>query len=179
MHIYFLIGFRSRLVVALSWAWSYLTFERGTRLITGSDGAAEPRAAAKDQACATRPERNADTAVEPRDLDAWAAMRHALWPDADAVELARECAAFFAEPHLIDAVFRRGVAGDGTLVGFVELSLRSHADGCSTSPVPYVEGWFVAAGGPAGRRRKCADRSGGTMGIGRRVFGDRLRRAPR
>jgi NADH:quinone reductase (non-electrogenic) len=41
-HIYFLIGFRSRLVVALSWAWSYLTFERGTRLITGSDGAAEP-----------------------------------------------------------------------------------------------------------------------------------------
>ncbi len=42
-HIYFLIGFRSRLVVALSWAWSYLTFERGTRLITGSDGAAEPQ----------------------------------------------------------------------------------------------------------------------------------------
>jgi hypothetical protein len=29
-------------MVALSWAWSYLTFERGTRLITGSDGAAEP-----------------------------------------------------------------------------------------------------------------------------------------
>ncbi len=42
VHIYGLIGFRSRLVVALSWAWSYLTFERGTRLITGSDGAAEP-----------------------------------------------------------------------------------------------------------------------------------------
>jgi NADH dehydrogenase len=44
VHIYFLIGFRNRLVVALSWAWSYLTFERGTRLITGSDGAAEPEA---------------------------------------------------------------------------------------------------------------------------------------
>ncbi len=42
VHIYGLIGFRSRLMVALSWAWSYLTFERGTRLITGSDGAAEP-----------------------------------------------------------------------------------------------------------------------------------------
>ena len=42
VHVYFLIGFRSRLMVALSWAWSYLTFERGTRLITGSDGAAEP-----------------------------------------------------------------------------------------------------------------------------------------
>jgi len=38
-HIYFLIGFRNRLTVALSWAWNYVTFERGTRLITGVDGA--------------------------------------------------------------------------------------------------------------------------------------------
>jgi NADH dehydrogenase len=34
-HVYFLIGFRSRMIVALSWLWNYLTFERGTRLITG------------------------------------------------------------------------------------------------------------------------------------------------
>ena len=34
-HVYFLIGFRNRTVVALTWLWSYLTFERGTRLITG------------------------------------------------------------------------------------------------------------------------------------------------
>jgi NADH dehydrogenase len=37
-HIYFLIGFRNRLVVALNWAWNYLTFQRGTRLITGITG---------------------------------------------------------------------------------------------------------------------------------------------
>jgi NADH:ubiquinone reductase (H+-translocating) len=37
-HIYFLIGFRNRLVVAMSWAWSYVTFQRGTRLITGMSG---------------------------------------------------------------------------------------------------------------------------------------------
>jgi NADH dehydrogenase len=37
-HIYFLIGFRNRLVVAMSWGWSYLTFQRGTRLITGMSG---------------------------------------------------------------------------------------------------------------------------------------------
>ena len=36
-HIYFLIGFRNRFVVALDWAWSYVTFQRGARLITGSD----------------------------------------------------------------------------------------------------------------------------------------------
>jgi NADH dehydrogenase len=35
VHIYGLIGFRNRAVVALSWFWSYLTFERGMRLITG------------------------------------------------------------------------------------------------------------------------------------------------
>ena len=34
-HIYYLIGFRNRFVVALNWAWSYVTFQRGSRLITG------------------------------------------------------------------------------------------------------------------------------------------------
>jgi NADH dehydrogenase len=37
-HIYFLIGFRNRLVVALTWLWSYITYQRGTRLITGEAG---------------------------------------------------------------------------------------------------------------------------------------------
>jgi len=34
-HVYFLIGFRNRFTVALNWAWSYITFQRGGRLITG------------------------------------------------------------------------------------------------------------------------------------------------
>jgi NADH:ubiquinone reductase (H+-translocating) len=36
-HIYFLIGFRNRLAVALDWIWAYLTFQRGARLITGGE----------------------------------------------------------------------------------------------------------------------------------------------
>ena len=36
-HIFFLIGFRNRLAVAVNWAWNYVTFQRGTRLITGAD----------------------------------------------------------------------------------------------------------------------------------------------
>lgn len=36
-HVYFLIGFRNRLVVCANWAWNYLTFDRGARLITGID----------------------------------------------------------------------------------------------------------------------------------------------
>lgn len=35
-HIYFLIGFRNRLIVALDWLWSYLTYQRGARLIMGN-----------------------------------------------------------------------------------------------------------------------------------------------
>lgn len=36
IHIFFLIGFRNRIIVLIQWAWSYLTYERGARLITGS-----------------------------------------------------------------------------------------------------------------------------------------------
>ncbi|MCH8983429.1 MAG: NAD(P)/FAD-dependent oxidoreductase [Acidobacteria bacterium] len=35
IHIFYLIGFRNRVFVLASWAWSYLTFRRGARIITG------------------------------------------------------------------------------------------------------------------------------------------------
>lgn len=36
-------------------------------------------------------------------------------------------------------------ASDGKLVGFLEVDLRSHADGCNPAqPVGYIEGWYVA-----------------------------------
>jgi NADH:ubiquinone reductase (H+-translocating) len=37
VHVGFLIGFRNRATVMLDWAWSYCTFSRGARLITGED----------------------------------------------------------------------------------------------------------------------------------------------
>ncbi|HUE50999.1 MAG TPA: NAD(P)/FAD-dependent oxidoreductase [Terriglobales bacterium] len=36
VHIFFLIGFRNRIIVLIQWAWAYFTYERGARLITGS-----------------------------------------------------------------------------------------------------------------------------------------------
>ena len=42
VHIFFLIGFRNRVMVMLEWAWSYLTFSRGARLITGEGKYASP-----------------------------------------------------------------------------------------------------------------------------------------
>jgi NADH dehydrogenase len=36
-HVWYLVGFRSRVVVSFEWLWSYLTFQRGARLITGRE----------------------------------------------------------------------------------------------------------------------------------------------
>jgi NADH dehydrogenase len=41
VHIFFLIGFENRMLVLVQWAWSYLSYERGARLITGPWHAAE------------------------------------------------------------------------------------------------------------------------------------------
>ena len=38
VHIAYLIGFRNRLLVLIEWAWSYVTYGRGARLITGETG---------------------------------------------------------------------------------------------------------------------------------------------
>jgi NADH dehydrogenase len=35
VHIFYLIDFRNRLLVLIDWAWSYFTYQRGSRLITG------------------------------------------------------------------------------------------------------------------------------------------------
>ena len=52
VHILYLVGFRNRVAVVFSWAWSYLTFKRGARLITGrgwreNEGAPAPGPAPK------------------------------------------------------------------------------------------------------------------------------------
>jgi len=47
VHIYYLSGFRNRIFVLLSWAWSYLTFARGARLIVSKDWRSYPAAPVK------------------------------------------------------------------------------------------------------------------------------------
>ena len=39
VHIYYLIGFRSRILTILEWAWAYFTFQRGARIITSEESA--------------------------------------------------------------------------------------------------------------------------------------------
>src|SRR5262245_53817715 len=78
------------------------------------------------------------------DVEAWLVMRAALWPDADVDDLRAEVTAFFAarsEPLLPHCVFV--AESGGRPVGMLELSLRPYVDGCDSSPVPFIEGWYV------------------------------------
>lgn len=49
VHVWYLIGFRNRLFVLLNWAWSYVAYARGARLITATGWAPSPPAAPKPQ----------------------------------------------------------------------------------------------------------------------------------
>jgi aminoglycoside 6'-N-acetyltransferase I len=86
--------------------------------------------------CSIRP-------VELPDTAEWLRLRLALWPDADLVELERELRAIW-ERRDHEPVFVAERA-DGRLGGMIEVSLRPSAAGCVTSPVGYIEGWFVDA----------------------------------
>jgi NADH dehydrogenase len=57
VHIFWLIGFRNRLLVFVQWIWAYVTYQRGTRLITGEDssGRVPPAAAREDSSTGPGP----------------------------------------------------------------------------------------------------------------------------
>jgi aminoglycoside 6'-N-acetyltransferase I len=91
--------------------------------------------------------------ADAKDSAAWARLRHALWPEdserAHRQEIERYFAGAAREPL---AVFLAEVAGENgaEVAGLIELSLRAYAEGCDSSPVGYVEGWYVL---PRWRRR--------------------------
>ena len=78
--------------------------------------------------------------VSAPDLDDWLRMRLLLWPYSDRQELLTQMQSMLNEP--LEPVFV-AVRPDGSLGGFLEAGLRKYADGCSTSPVGYIEGWYV------------------------------------
>jgi NADH dehydrogenase len=68
-HIYFLIGFRNRVVVAAEWLWSYLTYQRGARLImdvTVPSPGGRPAAASREPGARAAP-RGENAPAEPGD----------------------------------------------------------------------------------------------------------------
>ncbi|OGO29154.1 MAG: hypothetical protein A2W33_03020 [Chloroflexi bacterium RBG_16_52_11] len=81
--------------------------------------------------------------LDPEDFPDWLRLRHALWPGHASDSHLGEMQDILNDPDC--AVFV-AVSPKGSLVGFLEAGLRKYADGCDTSPVGYIEGWYVAPG---------------------------------
>ena len=94
------------------------------------------------QALVIRPVEHGDAAV-------WERMRTALWPD-DTGSHAAEIARFFSPQRSEPLEVLLACSGAGAPLGFVELSIRPHAAGCTSDRVAFVEGWYVE---PQHRRR--------------------------
>jgi len=74
------------------------------------------------------------------DKSDWLRMRQRLWPEAPIQYLE-----FDLDDRLTDADYAVFVSSstDGGLVAFIETGLRDYGEGCETSPVGYIEAWYV------------------------------------
>jgi aminoglycoside 6'-N-acetyltransferase I len=80
------------------------------------------------------------------DRDELARMRVLLWPDGSFEEHLKELDAALNNrgTATLPVTILVSQAENGALAGFLEVGLRSHADGCDPArPVGFVEGWFV------------------------------------
>ena len=62
---------------------------------------------------------------EPREIEEWLAATEA------------------GGTHAVGVAVLVADRGDGTLAGFVEIGSRNYAEGCDSTPVAYLEGWYV------------------------------------
>jgi aminoglycoside 6'-N-acetyltransferase I len=95
--------------------------------------------------------------AQAADRGRWLELRTRLWPDHSRRDLERQ-----VDEHLRGGAKRRSqwptlpftvflaTSPRGRVIGFLEVDLRPYADGCESSPVGYLEGWYVV---PSYRRR--------------------------
>lgn len=75
------------------------------------------------------------------DKEEWLRLRHALWDDAEIDELREELEEHLkGRSEIVAFVLERP---DGSLGGWLEASIRPWAEGCTTTNVGYIEGWYV------------------------------------
>ena len=104
--------------------------------------------------------------AQASDREALVEMRVALWPESSSEEQRAEVDAWLGHDAGSTLPLTILVAEDssGAVTGFLEVGLRSHAEGCDTAhPVGYVEGWFVCEawrGHGLGRELMRAEKSG-------------------
>ena len=85
--------------------------------------------------------------IRETDQPDWVRLREALWPGSLS-DHGVETRKYFARRSTALLVFVAEV--EGRIVGFLELDFRPYAPACSSSPVPFIEGWYVE---PAWQRR--------------------------
>lgn len=77
--------------------------------------------------------------VTNAEKDAWFQMRKGVWPEAEDDYLMFDMDEILASAE--DVIFMAFV--DGKSAGMIEASIREYAEGCESSPVGYIEAWFV------------------------------------
>ncbi|MCZ6483770.1 MAG: GNAT family N-acetyltransferase [Alphaproteobacteria bacterium] len=88
------------------------------------------------------------------DISDWLGLRRKLWPHHSVECHERDIRQALANPTYVCLL----AVEDGLTTGFIEVQLRDVAEGCRTSPVAYIEGWYVS---PKHQR----------SGVGRRLMG--------
>lgn len=86
--------------------------------------------------------------ADSEDLPEWLRMRLLLWSKTSIADHLKEMRQILADPTSAILV---AVRPEGGLCGFIEASQRKYAEGCDSSPVGYIEGWYVD---PDHRRQK-------------------------
>ncbi len=81
--------------------------------------------------------------IRPEDRTEWVRMRDLLWPGSRE-EHELETQKFFTQPDESLATFVIDRL-DGRLGGFIEMDQRKYAEGCTSSPVAFIEGWYIDA----------------------------------
>ena len=74
------------------------------------------------------------------DKGSWLGLRQRLWPDAPVEYLNFDLDRRLSDPDY--AVFVASREEEG-LTAFIEVGLRAYGEGCETSPVGYIEAWYV------------------------------------
>ena len=83
-------------------------------------------------------------AVNQSDRAEWARMRSQLYSNPELQEIDDwYAAANSGETTLVGVAVLVADRGDGSLAGFVELGSRPYGEGCETTPIAYLEGWYV------------------------------------
>lgn len=87
--------------------------------------------------------------LRPVDFNEWAQMRRVLWPHATLGECRKDWKTMQRKPSRFAILLGR--RDNGPWQGFLEASIRrDYTNGCTTSPVGYIEGWYVT---PHARRK--------------------------